>query len=240
MGTPEGLIYYVTKTKGEYQVVIHPAVFMVFMTVFFQDDFNDGNAEDWYTVGPSEYAVENGRYHFSGGGAVNDATSYRGDLGETMSSADYSITADVEIDVGTFGGMMVRYSENGEYNLLLVLSLPGQTLNLYRWYFDSIELLDSYPMTFSQNETVRVRLQCSGSEFAGRAWAPGEAEPEEWFVSASDSLSEAGSAALFSAGVFKNGIKVYMSCYFDNVIVETPEPWDLQQQTWGAVKRSFP
>ena len=54
-------------------------------TIFFQDDFNDGSAENWFTVGPSTYEVQDSRYHFSGGGAVNDATAYRGDLGETMS-----------------------------------------------------------------------------------------------------------------------------------------------------------
>jgi hypothetical protein len=221
-------------------VSIVSAFLLGFLSVFFQDDFNDGNADGWYTVGPSDFAVEDGRYHFSGGGAVNDATSYRGDLGEIMSTADYSMTADVEIDVGTFGGMMVRYREEGAYNLLLVLSLPGQSLNLYRWYFSSIELVDSYPMTVSADTPLRVRFQCLGNEFAGRAWVPGETEPEEWFVSTADTISQPGSAALFSAGVFKGGSRVYMSCYFDNTVVQTPEPWSLRPNTWGILKTMFP
>ena len=225
--------------KEEYMVNILFASLLTWFSVFFQDDFNDGSADGWFTVGPSEFAVEDGWYHFSGGGAVNDATSYRGDIGELMSTADYSMTADVKIDVGTFGGMMVRYREEGDYNMLLVLSLPGQSLNLYRWYFDSIELLDSHPMTVSENTPLRVRFQCSGNIFAGRAWNPGETEPEEWFVSSSDTLSQPGSCALFSAGVFKEGSRVYMSCYFDNALVETPEPWSLLPETWGMIKTLF-
>ena len=215
------------------------AAVIAFFSVFFQDDFNDGNADGWFTVGPSAFTVEDGRYHFSGGGAVNDATSYRGDAGEIMSTSDYSMVSDVAIDVGTFGGMMVRYRENCEYRLLLVLSLPAQSLNLYRWSFHSIELLDSHSMTVLENTPVRVRFQCAGNSFAGRAWTPGEAEPAEWFVSASDTLSAPGSAALFSAGVFKGNSGVSMSCFFDDVVVETPEPWSLQPAAWGTVKRLF-
>lgn len=214
------------------------AVFAL-LSIFFQDDFNDGNADGWFTVGPSEYSVEGGRYHFSGGGAVNDATSYRGDLGEEMSTSDYSMVSDVEIDVGSLGGMMVRYREDGEYNLLLVLSLPGQSLNLYRWYWSSIELIDSYSFPVQTGSTYRVRFQCSGDMFAGRAWYPEEPEPEEWFVSTSDTLSEPGSAALFAAGVFKDSSRVYLSCFFDNAVVETPEPWHLESDTWAGLKLLF-
>lgn len=233
-------MYYVCISEGGVTVNIISALFLTLLSVFFQDDFNDGNDDGWYTVGPSVFAVEDGRYHFSGGGAINDATSYRGDLGEVMSVTDYSMIADVEIDVGTFGGMMVRYRENGAYNLLLVLSLPGQSLNLYRWYFSSIELIDSHPMTVSPDTPLRVRFQCSGNQFAGRAWTMGEAEPEEWFVTAADTLSEPGSAALFSAGVYKGDSRVYMSCYFDNALVEDPEPWSLRSNTWGILKTLFP
>ena len=205
-------------------------------TVFFQDDFNDGNADGWYTVGPSTYEVQDERYHFSGGGAVNDATSYRGDAGEVMSTSDYSMRTDVEIDVGIFGGMMIRYSEDGLYNIMLVLSMPHQALNLYRWYWSSIELVDSYSFAVQAGTTYSMRMQCSGNHFAGRAWLPAESEPDEWYVSLTDTLSRAGAAALFSAGTSKEPADVFLSCFFDNVTVESPEPWALTQRTWAGIK----
>ena len=212
-------------------------VLILISTVFFQDDFNDGTANDWYTVGPSTYEVENSRYHFSGGGAVNDATSFRGDLGETMSSGDYSIRADVEIDVGVFGGLMARYSEDGLYNLMLVMSIPHQSVNLYRWYWSSIVLIDSYSFPVEAGITYSIRMQCSGNTFAGRAWLPGEDEPTNWFVTTTDTLTRPGAAALFTAGVSKTPTDVYLSCFFDNVVVESPEPWSLTQSTWAQIKR---
>jgi hypothetical protein len=208
-------------------------------TVFFQDDFNDGNADGWYTVGPSNFQVQNGWYNFNGGGAVNDATSYRGDSGEEMGTADYSMRTDIIIDVGVFGGMMVRYSEEGLYNMMLVLSVPHQTLRLYRWHWSSIELLDSYYFPVQTGTAYTVRFQCSGNVFAGRAWLPGEPEPEEWFVFATDTLTRNGSAALFSAGTSKQFTDVYMSCFFDNVTVETPEPWEFTHTTWAQIKSSI-
>ncbi len=217
--------------------VLTLTVLAAFSSVFFQDDFNDGSADGWFTVGPSNYMVEEGRYHFSGGGAVNDATSYRGDLGEWMSTADYSMVSDLEIDVGTFGGMLLRYDKDGGYNLMLVLGVPQQKLILYRWHFTYIEQLDSHPMPVEEGKTYRIRFQCQGDSFAGRAWEPGEEEPEDWFVSATDTLSRPGAAALFAAGVFKGDERVYLSCYFDNVTVETPEPWRLSQVTWAGIKR---
>ncbi|MCK5784933.1 MAG: hypothetical protein KAH54_00085 [Candidatus Sabulitectum sp.] len=208
---------------------------IILATVLFQDDFNDGTAEGWYTVGPSNYQVQDGRYHFSGGGAVNDATSYRGESGEVMSTSDYSMQADIEIDVGVFGGMMTRYWEDGEYNMMLVLSIPHQALNLYRWHWTSIVLVDSYSFPVQAGTTYTVKMQCSGDTFAGRAWLPGESEPEGWFVSVTDTLSRPGAAALFTAGTSKN-TDVYMSCFFDNAVVETPEPWSLTQNTWAGIK----
>lgn len=212
------------------------AICYLLATVLFQDDFNDGNADGWYTVGPSNYQVQNERYHFSGGGAVNDATSYRGDTGEVMSTPDYSVCADVEIDVGIFGGMMTRYSENGLYNMMLVLSVPHQALRLYRWHWSSIELIESYSFPVQAGTTYTMKMQCSGNTFAGRAWLPGESEPEEWFVSATDTLSRPGATALFAAGTSKDPTDVYLSCFFDNVAVETPEPWVLTQSTWAGIK----
>ncbi len=206
-------------------------------TVLFQDDFNDGTADEWFTVGPSSYEVQDQRYHFSGGGAVNHATSYRGDAGEVMSTPDYSMCTDVEIDVGIFGGMMTRYSENGLYNMMLVLSIPHQALRLYRWHWSSIELIESYPFPVQTGITYTVKMQCSGNTLAGRAWLPGENEPEEWFVSVTDTLSRPGAAALFAVGTSKEFTDVYMSCFFDNVVVETPEPWALAQNTWASIKR---
>ncbi len=213
------------------------AILILMSNILFQDNFNDGTADGWFTVGPSTYTVLNQRYNFSGGGAVNDATSYRGDTGEFMSTPDYSMTADIEIDVGIFGGLMVRYSEDGLYNLMLVLSVPHQALRLYRWHWSSIELLDSFSFPVETGIPYSVRMQCNGSTFAGKAWLPTESEPENWFVSATDTVTRSGSAALFTAGLSKDPTDVSLSCFFDNVVVETPEPWSFTQQTWAGIKK---
>ena len=232
----EYLIIFVI-TKGDTMITTAMTILILLSSVLFQDDFNDGSAQEWFTVGPSTFQVEEGRYHFSGGGAVNDATSYRGDTGELMSTPDYSMCTDVEIDVGIFGGMMVRYSENGLYNIMVVLSEPHQALNLYRWHWSTIELLQSYPFPVQTGTTYIVKMQCSGDTFAGRVWLPGETEPEGWFVSVDDTLSREGAAALFAVGVFKDQTDVFLSCFFDNVSVKTPEPWALTHNTWAAIKR---
>ncbi len=212
------------------------AILFLGSTVLFQDNFDDGNADGWFTVGPSSYLVQDGRYHFSGGGAVNDATSYRGETGEEMSTPDYSMCTDVELDVGFSGGMMVRYSEDGLYNIMLVLSEQHQALILFRWHWSSIELMKSFSFPVQTGITYSMRMQCSGETIAGRAWLPGENEPEEWFVTATDTLSRSGAAALFAAGTSKGSTDVYLSCFFDNVIVETPEPWALTQTSWAGIK----
>ncbi|PIE51957.1 hypothetical protein CSA37_09270 [Candidatus Fermentibacteria bacterium] len=204
--------------------------------VIFQDDFNDGNAEGWHEVGPSNFQVSDGWYHFWGGGAVNDATSFRADQGETMSTENYVITHDVKIDVGTFGGCMVRYREEGEYNIMLVLGLPQQKLLLYRWYWNSIELVDSQPFQVEENVSYTVCFQCSGETFSGKAWETGSPEPGQWMVTAQDTLSASGAAALFTAGVFSKDTDVSMSCYFDNVTVEDAEPSEFSQRTWAGIK----
>lgn len=214
-------------------------IILLISTVLFQDNFNDGNADDWFTVGPSSYSVEGNRYHFSGGGAVNDATSYRGDLGETMSSPDYSARTDVDIDVGILGGLMVRYSENGLYNMMLVLNNASQSLNLYRWYWTSIELIDSYSLPVQAGTTYRVKFQCIGNTFSGKSWIMEEPEPEEWFVSTTDTLARNGSVALFAAGTSKTDDLVYLSCYFDNVVVTEPYPFSLAQSSWASIKTTF-
>jgi hypothetical protein len=220
-------------------MTISMMILSALLTILFQDDFDEGNADYWYTVGSASFEVVSGRFHFSGGGADNDATAYRGDMGETMSVSDYSIAADVAIDVGTFGGVMVRYSQDGDYNLMLVLGLPQQALKLYRWHWSYIEELDSYPFAVEANVTYRVRFQCHGSTFAGKAWDPVNNEPDEWQVSAEDTLSRNGAAALFAAGVFGKTSGVYLSCYFDNTVAEASDPWSGGSATWAAIKASY-
>ncbi len=214
-------------------------IILFISSILFQDNFNDGTADDWFTVGPPSYSVEGNRYHFSGGGAVNDATSYRGDSGETMSTNDYCARTDVDIDVGILGGLMVRYSEEGEYNMMLVLNNSSQSLNLYRWYWTSIELIDSYSLPVQSGTTYRVKFQCVDNTFSGRAWVMEDPEPEEWFVSTTDTLSRNGAVALFAAGTSKIAKTVYLSCFFDNVVVETAEPYSLSQTTWADIKAVF-
>ncbi len=217
--------------------VILSIIIFAASTVLFQDDFNDGNADGWFTKGAFTYQVLDGRYHFSGGESGNNPTSYRGDTGMEMSTPDYSVMMDAEIEVGILIGIMARYREDGLYNIMLVLSIPSQSLNLYRWHWSSIELLDSYPFPVQEGITYRMKMHCSGDTFAGRIWFPEEDEPELWFVTVSDTLFIPGAAALYAARAPNDPTDIYLSCFYDNVAVETPEPWAITQRTWAAIKR---
>jgi hypothetical protein len=198
--------------------------------VLFEDDFDDGDASGWHEISMVEYDVIEGMYRMYGGYEQNHGISFNGDLEGTMSVPDYSAVCTVLPETGTFFGMMVRFREDAAANIMLVLSLPQQTVVLYRWNWTGITLLDQAPFEVLQGTEYRIRFETVGEVFRGKAWT-GEEEPAEWMVSASDTLAAPGSVALFCAGISD----VSLSCLFDDVVV-TGSPSPLESVSWGAVK----
>jgi hypothetical protein len=83
-----------------------------------------------------------------------------------------------------------------------------------------------------------LRCEVQDEMFRGRAWTGGpSAEPTEWMVQATDSLSVPGSLALFCVGLPYD--LVSLSCRFDDVTV-TDVTSVLTGMTWAGVKTAVP
>ena len=217
------------------------SVLLCISSILFEDDFNDGNADGWFTVGAADYIVVDNKYHFMSGTEANIATSYRGETGETMSTADYCLAADIEPELGIYHGLTVRYSEGAQLNLMLVLAPGEQSLQILRVTPQSIIPLAEYEMPIQTENTYRLKFQCNETTFSGKAWAIEEPEPEDWCVSFDyPPITDNGSAGLFTFAVLVNRPStVIMSSYFDNVVVEEPYPYSLSQSTWALIKATF-
>jgi hypothetical protein len=198
--------------------------------VLFQDDFNDGDALGWHEASMVEFDVVDGMYRMYGGYEQNHGISFNGDLEGYMSVPDYSACCFLIPETGTFFGMMIRFRLDVGANIMLVLSLPHQALILFRWNWSGITLLDQTPFEALPGTGYRMRFESVGEIFRGKAWT-GSEEPEDWMVSAVDTLSQPGSVALFCAGLSD----VSLCCLFDDVVV-TGSPSALECVSWGAVK----
>jgi len=198
--------------------------------VLFQDDFDDGDADGWHEASMCGFDVIEGMYRMYGGYEENHGISFNGDMAGYMSTPDYSTSVLVLPETGTFFGMMARFRLENPYNIMLVLDLPQQRLRLLRWNWSGITLLDQTDFTVEPWTAYMVRLEVAGSTFSGRAWT-GPDEPAFWMVSASDTLSSAGSLALFCAGVSDASL----SCMFDDVVI-SQVPSALESRTWGFIK----
>lgn len=216
------------------------SVLLCISSILFQDDFNDGNADGWFTVGTADYTVEDNKYHFTAGTGIYQAISYRGETGETMSIADYCVTVDIEPNVGLFHGLSVRYSEDAQFNLMLVLCPQEQTLHILRYSFYSLIAIDTYEMPIQAESTYRLKFQCDGTIFSGKAWDVEESEPEEWLVSTPyPPITDNGSVALFAFAYSKSPLTITLSSFFDNVVAEESIPYALTQSSWAAIKATF-
>jgi hypothetical protein len=204
--------------------------------VLFQDDFDDGDAQGWHEISMVNYDVVDGMYRMYGGYEENHGITFNGDDNGYMSTADYSTTCMIVPETGSFFGMMMRFSEANQHNIMIVLSDLHQDLRIYSWHLYGITLLDSESFPVEMNQQYWMRFEVLGDVFRGRAWTggPGQ-EPDQWMVSAVDSLSLPGSVALFCAGLPYG--KVSLSCRFDDVTVSVPVS-EFSQGTWGSIKRT--
>lgn len=209
----------------------------LFGGVLFQDDFNDGNADGWHEVSMVSYDVVEGMYRMYGGYEENHGIAFNGDDDGYMSTPDHSASCRIIPETGVFFGMMCRFSEDTDYRIMLVLSHLHQQLRLYRWGAFGLDLVGSAPFTVELYEEYWLRYEVQGSSFRGRAWTGGaSAEPQDWMIDAQDTLSIAGSVALFVAGLPYD--RVSLSCRFDDVVVSEP-PLPAEASTWAFIKASL-
>ncbi len=200
--------------------------------ILFQDDFNDGNADGWHEISMINYDVIEGMYRMYGGYAENHGISFNGDDSGFMSTPDYSAVCRIVPETGVFFGMMCRFIEDSDYKIMLVLSYQHQALRLYRWGSTGLNILDQTAFSVQMNHQYRIRYEVTGDIFRGKAWTgePWE-EPDLWMVSCTDTLSSAGSVALFCAGL----TDVSLSCLFDDVIISDTVS-SLTPHTWSDIK----
>jgi hypothetical protein len=205
--------------------------------VLFSDDFNDGNADGWFELNMIEYEVVDSMYYFHGGYEENHGISFNGDNAGFMSVPDYSAMCSVILETGYFIGMLTRFSEIAEYNLMLVLCPPTSELRLYSWHWTGLVLMDDAYFPVEYGQQYWLRFEAEGIHYRGKAWSgePGD-EPGTWMVSADDAgVTGAGSIALFCVGVSSDE-KANLSGLFDDVVVSDPIPSVLQSGTWGCLK----
>lgn len=204
--------------------------------VLFQDDFNDGNADGWHEISMIEYDVVDGMYRMYGGYEENHGISYNGDDQGYMSTPDYSSVCRIVPQTGVFFGMLVRFSEENNYNIMIVLSMQHQSMRIYKWDWGDIYLLDDEPFAVEPDQEYWIRCEVAGEFFGGKAWT-GDLwdEPDDWLVSASDTLSSPGSLALWCTGITSD---VSLSCMFDDVQITVPIS-ALKSSTWAEVKGAF-
>lgn len=202
--------------------------------ILFQDDFDDGDAEGWHEVSMVKYDVVDGMYRMYGGYEENHGITFNGDLEGFMSTPDYTAVSRVVPEVGVFFGLMCRYSETADYRIMLVLSYEHQKLRLYRWGASGLSVLDDVPFRVELYHEYYVKCRVEGEYFRGKAWTGNPSdEPGEWMVEARDTLSSAGSLALFCAGIPYG--RVSLSCRFDDVVV-TGNSSSLRHDTWAGIK----
>jgi hypothetical protein len=207
-------------------------------TTYFSDDFDDGNADGWVEISMIEYEVVDGMYYFHGGYQENHGISFNGDNLGFMSVPDYSASCRVILETGYFIGMLIRFREDVDYNLMLLLCPPEQKLRLYRWYWSGTILLDQVSFPVNYDEEYWLRFEVEDDLFRGKAWSgdPGD-EPSSWMVSTQDSsVTWPGSLGLFCVGINSRG-KASLSGRFDDVTVTDPIQSILSSGTWACLKR---
>lgn len=202
--------------------------------VLLQDDFDDGNADGWHEISMVNYDVVQGMYRMYGGYEENHGISFNGDDSGYMSTPDYSAVCRMIPETGVFFGMMCRFSEDSDYNIMIILSHQHQRLMIFKWDWYGIYVLDDVPFSVQLFQEYWLRCEVQGDVFRGRAWTGGlSAEPTDWMVQAADSLSVPGSIALFCVGLPYD--LVSLSCRFDDVTV-TDVSSVLTGMTWAGVK----
>ena len=216
------------------------AATLICAEVLVEDDFNDGDADGWLEMPTgATYEVVEGRYHFYQ--ASTDtvyAGSVTGDLYGSMSVADYSVLASVEIETGLMGGLVARFDMfTGNGYLLSLLTEGGGVVSINRLDQGSATILGYALTEVSLEQEYWVRFEAADSLLGAKVWTGDVSdEPEAWNLTVADeTFSEPGSAGLF--GLDTPGAKaVEMDVWFDDFLVDDVLTLDLPASTWGGIK----
>jgi len=215
-------------------------VALIYAEVLVEDDFNDGTADGWLEMPTgATYEVVDGRYHFYQASTDSVyAGSVTGDLYGSMSVADYSIRAEVEIDAGLLGGVVSRFDMFTASGYMLSLLTDGGGVIAINRIDQGEAIAIAYTLTeIAYGQKYWVRFEAADSLLGAKVWT-GEAadEPETWNLTVVDeTYGEPGSAGLFGLDI-PGARAVEMDVWFDDFLVEDVLTLDLPASTWGGIK----
>lgn len=217
---------------------------MVNADVLFEDDFSDGNADGWlqwtsgyganaqYNVVEEEYVLSN-----SGTGWL-PAAAHNGDQNGTMSTADYSIVAQIT-PVNCFRAGILARGYVPSFTGYLCIIIPSQNIfGISRLTSSGPQSIATINMPLYHNQTYWVRFQVEGTSLSGRIWQGTlENEPTDWQLSCSNSqYTTPGRIGAFCCN-FGTDEKALLNVRFDNITVSAITT-NLDSTTWASIKSS--
>jgi hypothetical protein len=208
---------------------------MCFGEVLFSDDFNDGNDDGWTHQGTASFQVIDGRYCIHAQSTRGQGKSINGDQSGDMSTADYSVLSSLVMECGLEGGLIARYSSSDQWYYRMVVKPYSSRILLERKKdLGPSILMDQCDFSLTTGSQYWIRLEVIGDSIRGRIWdGPVDQEPEEWMLTALDSVQgEAGSFGLFAGGYGK----IPWSSVFDDVVVSAAAGQMLSSVTWASIK----
>lgn len=167
----------------------------------FQDDFEDGNANDWAVTGGTWTVASEESLVFAQNALYGESIASAGNTTWT----DYTLEADVKIKkLGGNGGILFRYQDANNFYMFR-LNDTGSTADLYKKTGGQLQLLASTPVTVDPNQVYRLKAKVQGASITGS-------------VNGTEVLSWTGSGTELASG--KIGLRVHSGmASFDNVRV---------------------
>ena len=210
-------------------------------TIYFEDDFNDGNADGWLEASGAFYEVNSYfRYEFTvDPGSTSQAISCNSDSSGGMSVSNYSILTELCAHSPTHGlGPLVRYNFIESYGYVAYIRVYQNEVKIYRKDTSGFVELALASMNLEYDTFYWVRFTCSDTFFGVKVWTgvPGD-EPDEWIVTASD--SNYPDPGYFGLGAWNLSGTGGLSAEFDDVTVSQPDSLAFEQSTWAIIKSTF-
>lgn len=227
--------------KSALFVVAFTAALISAETVYFTDDFNDGNADGWTELPTgAQYEVnQDNRYQFTAGAGVDQAVSYNSDEPSGMSVSDYSVLSEVCAHSPTHGvSLNVRCNSASDEGYALYIRIYQDQAAIYRLSSAGNVQLVQASIDLEYDQFYWARFTCVGDSLHGKIWQ-GElsAEPDSWLLTTTDSFySNPGYFALLAANI---GSQTGIDGEFDNVTVSEPVPLFFRASTWAMIKATL-
>lgn len=209
-------------------------------TIYFSDDFNDGNADGWTELATGAQYEVNGdnRYQITAGSGIGDGSSYNADQPDGMSFSDYSVCAEFSVHPPTHGAsFFVRYDKSLETGYSIYFRVYGDQIRIYR-HDPNFTQLAQVPFTFEYDQFYWARFNCAGDSLLGRVWQGELAdEPSAWLITTSDNTYT--NSGYFMLSAINLSTQDGIDGEFDNVVVSEPMPNAFQATTWAAIKATL-